>query len=411
MSKLANAVTPDGNAVAELQGLYGAFTFPEKVLQKIWADREFEVGRLTTMDGRAVRVVSPGKWNLLGGPDFTGARLRIGEEAERTGDVELHLRAEDWAAHRHAQDPAYRDVILHVVLFPPAADHVTRGAGGPIPVAVLLPWLLRDLESYAEDAAVESLADRPLDEAVRAWAGRNPDELRALLREHARERWQRKCRDAARRVERLGWAEACHHAALEILGYRFNRVPMLRVAGRWPLTAWVNGEMVPETVWAAERESWSVQGVRPANHPRVRLRQYAAWTRARPDWPAALAEIAWPAANEGADSGTRAFRRERKLGIFREALCETLAAREVGGTRWDNFVCDGCLPLAAARTEEDLFPVWWHWFSGDLPEAQERVLRHVGVFDGRENPTGQGALQGLLGWRLAQEAALAGRGA
>ncbi|QYM80368.1 DUF2851 family protein [Horticoccus luteus] len=398
--------------VAEMQGLYGAFSFPEKLLQRIWATGEFVRDQLTTIDGQRVTIGQAGKWNLLGGPDFKGARVTIGEGSERTGDVELHLRAEDWANHRHAADPAYRNVILHVVLFPPAAGHVTRGAGGEaIPVAALLPLLHRDLESYADDAAVESLVDQPLDEALREWVGRSAEELTAMLREHAKTRWQRKVRDANRRIERLGWSEACHHAALEILGYRFNRVPMLRTAARWRLAEWVRRGVDPDVAWAAERESWSVQGVRPANHPRVRLRQYATWVRARPDWPEALISAAGRVFEGAGVEATRTFRHKNDLTARRRAWSDLVAGEAVGGTRWDNLVCDGFLPLMAARTGEDLFAPWWHWFSGDLPEGQERALRRAGVFGGRENPAAHGPLQGLLGWRLAREATSAGRGA
>src|SRR5262245_23226904 len=117
--------------IAEVQGLYGAFSFPEKLLQKIWLRGDFDRGAAVRSDGRRVRIVHPGKWNLLGGPDFIGARLRVGDaEHEMCGDVEVHLHAGDWYAHAHASDPAYHKVILHVVLFPPDAGHATRIAGG-----------------------------------------------------------------------------------------------------------------------------------------------------------------------------------------------------------------------------------------------------------------------------------------
>ena len=123
---------PD-SAVAEMQGLEGAFSFAEKLLQKIWLRGDFDRSAAVTTDGQRVRIIHPGKWNLLGGPDFTGARLRLGEAAGRdlVGDVEVHLRAADWDAHGHARDPAYDGVVLHVVLFPPTQPHATRGAGLP----------------------------------------------------------------------------------------------------------------------------------------------------------------------------------------------------------------------------------------------------------------------------------------
>lgn len=77
--------SPDGvvppNAVAELQGLYGPFAFSEKLLQKIWLRGDFDRSRATTLDGGRVEVLHAGRWNLLGGPDFIGARLRLAKAA------------------------------------------------------------------------------------------------------------------------------------------------------------------------------------------------------------------------------------------------------------------------------------------------------------------------------------------
>jgi hypothetical protein len=101
-------------AVAELQGLYGAFLFPEKLLQKIWLRGDYDGTDARTVDGRRSEILHPGRWNLLGGPDFRAARLRIEGGREFVGDVEIHVRCEDWAAHAHASDPAYDDVVLHV---------------------------------------------------------------------------------------------------------------------------------------------------------------------------------------------------------------------------------------------------------------------------------------------------------
>jgi hypothetical protein len=278
--------------VAEIQGLYGPFTFTERLLQKIWLRGEYDAGRALAEDGRPLRVLHPGRWNLLGGPDFLNARLRLGDQ-ELTGDVELHLHAGDWTAHAHAADRAYDHVVLHVVLFPPAPGERARGAdGSPIPTLVLLPLLLHDLEEYAAEDAVETLASRTDWRATEELARLPAAEVRTVLLAQAEQRWQQKVRFARRRVERLGWAEACHHAALEILGYRFNRAPMLKVAVRAPLTMWAGSAVDAGALFAAEASAWSLQGVRPANHPRVRLGQYAAWTRAQPEWPEQLVKLA-----------------------------------------------------------------------------------------------------------------------
>lgn len=406
--------SPSG--VAEIQGLYGSFSFPEKLLQKVWLRGDFDRSAAATTDGRRVRIVHPGKWNLLGGPDFSGARLRFGDQPDREvlGDVEIHLRAPDWDAHGHARDPAYNRVVLHVVLFPPEPDRRTIGNDGrEIPVLALLPLLHRALEEFAADEAVETLANRPLARLPEELGVLPPRELAALLHRHAGARWNQKVDYARLRIERLGWTAACHHAALEILGYRFNRAPMLRIAGEWPLEKWATGAASQEEIFAAEAngEGWSLQGVRPANHPRARLRQYAAWAHQRPDWPAQVASLYTQLPVVELSASTREVRRTHRFTSLREGLAEQICAGVVGGTRLDNVLCDGVFPLLAAKAEKEsataaakrLYALWHHWFAGDLPPLLTNGLRQLGFFDGRDQPACHGAAQGLLGWLLDRE--------
>jgi hypothetical protein len=392
--------------VAEIQGLYGPFSFPEKLLQKVWLRGEFDGSRAVTADGRRVRVRHPGRWNLLGGPDFKGARLQFEDGPEITGDVELHLNAADWAAHGHAADRAYDGVALHVVLFPPERGQATLGAQGrEIPLLALLPLLLHDLEEFAAEEAVAALANRPASQLQEILGALGADELLALLRGGAARRWRQKVHFARLRVQRLGWDAACHHAALEILGYRFNRAPMLRIAAARPLGEWVRGAVDPADAYAGEAGGWSLQGVRPANHPRTRLRQYGGWVQACPDWPARLVALAanLPAVDPGMPTG--AARRTFHFVALREQFAAAVCAGAVGGTRLDNLVCDGFLPLAAAETGRDLGGLWFHWFPGDLPPLLVRSLRGLGVTGRRASPTCHGLAQGLLGWLLERERA------
>lgn len=401
-AKVASAAQSGDPAVAELQGLYGPFTFPEKLLQKIWWRGDFNFASAKTTDGLRVAVSHPGRWNHLGGPDFHGARLRLGDGPDFVGDVEVHLHAEDWATHGHAANRAYDKVALHVVLFPPSPGHVTRGADGrAIPVLALLPLLKHDLEEYAAEDAVESLAGRPVAQIAEALTPLPPAELMALLQQHAEARWWQKAYFARLRVQRLGWDEACHHAALEILGYRFNRAPMLRIAAAFPLNAW--GEIDPHAVFTSE--AWSLHGVRPANHPRTRLRQYAAWIRLRPDWPSRLAAQAKRLPQIAPASTTGAARHEHRFAELRAEWSAAICGDTVRGSRFDNLLCDGFLPLLALRENAPGREFWYHWFTGDVPRRLLEALRRLEVFAGRANPACHGAVQGLLGWLLEREQA------
>jgi hypothetical protein len=398
MSSSVNA-----QSVLELPGLYGPFTFPEKLLQKIWLRREFDLGRACTTDGRRVTILHPGKWNLLGGPDFKNARIKFGDEPEITGDIELHLHASDWSAHRHATDPAYNGVILHVVLFTPAVDHVTRSAfDASLPVLVLLPLLHHDLEEYAADDAVEHLANRPAAQIVEVLGLLPLEQLRSLLMAKAAARWSQKVRYARIRIDRLGWDEACHHAALEILGYRFNRAAMLRLAASFPVRTWVSPELDLDRVFESG-VPWSLQGLRPANHPRVRLRQYASWMSARPGWPDRLVGLGATIPEIAMEAQPGRVRRLHRMSGLRRAWNEEITDTAVGGTRFDNLMCDGFLPLLAARGVGQARELWFHWFTGDVPPLWCQALRQLEVFAPRGHPACHGLIQGLLGWLIERE--------
>jgi hypothetical protein len=190
------------------------------------------------------------------------------------------------------------------------------------------------------------------------------------------------------------------------LGYRFNRAPLLRLATRWPLAEWTGGAIGADAGFAAEADAWQRHGVRPANHPRTRLRQYAAWAKACPDWPARLLALAadFPEIKNLPDGGARAIRRAHKFSALRKEFA-ALTADAIGGARLDTLVGDGFLPLLAAHTEHGAAAqaIWFHWFPGDLPPRITRGLRELGVCGARDQPLALGPAQGLLGWWLVRE--------
>ncbi len=92
---------------------------------------------LTAADGRAIRVIFPGRPGGPVGPDFRDAVVTIAG-ARVVGDIELHLTAAAWRTHGHACDPRYNQVVLHVVRRARSDLRTTTLASGqPVPLVVL----------------------------------------------------------------------------------------------------------------------------------------------------------------------------------------------------------------------------------------------------------------------------------
>lgn len=106
----------------------------EDLLQHIWQYQLFDKQNLQTTDGHSLNIIRLGIWNRESGPDFSQAQIRIGDMVW-FGSVEIHIRASDWKQHKHHLDPAFDNVILHVVWEHPKA--ILHQDGTRIPTLAL----------------------------------------------------------------------------------------------------------------------------------------------------------------------------------------------------------------------------------------------------------------------------------
>src|SRR4051812_48627758 len=88
--------------------------FTEDFLYYLWKFRLFAPSDLRTISGEEVEIITTGIHNNNSGPDFEQAKIRIGDTIW-AGNVEMHLYSSDWNRHKHSNDKAYNNVILHVV--------------------------------------------------------------------------------------------------------------------------------------------------------------------------------------------------------------------------------------------------------------------------------------------------------
>ncbi|RZJ54448.1 MAG: DUF2851 family protein [Flavobacterium sp.] len=118
----------------------------EDFLHYLWKFKKFETLNLKTTQNESLTILKIGEYLELSGPDFFNAQIIIGNQ-KWAGNVEIHLKSSDWYLHGHEKDPAYENVILHVVW-----EHDTeifREDNTEIPVLIIKDYVTPEiLNSY-----------------------------------------------------------------------------------------------------------------------------------------------------------------------------------------------------------------------------------------------------------------------
>ncbi|MEX2226521.1 MAG: DUF2851 family protein [Dehalococcoidia bacterium] len=210
----------------------GALT--ESQLTAIWHGRRFPTGALVTRGGVPVQVIFQGRAGRGPGPDFRGAVIAGPSGLPLRGDVELHVRSSSFKQHGHEDDPAYVNVILHVVFEDDTGVDTPLPGGKTAPVIALAPWVARRAEDLQRWLATPVLWREPCHDAVMRLG---EDGVRAALAGEGDRRLEVKAARAAETVRRHGVDQALYEGILEAMGYGGNAAPMLALARvlPWPL--------------------------------------------------------------------------------------------------------------------------------------------------------------------------------
>ena len=277
---------------------------PEKALARLWQKRAALQKEFRTGAGRRVRVLYPGRPGTAAGPDFRDALLELEGLGVVQGDVELHLRQQDWYAHGHADDPNYNGVVLHAALeTDPRPTNLHNGHQAPV-------ISLSDLLEPAGEAAGQDLPAGPLRDGYlwslledRGWP-RPTDaaDVANLLDAAGDARFAARADLFSAFCREQPAAQALYEGLMESLGYRNNRQPFLKLARAAPwnsLATEVMGRLPEERAGLVEARllhlsgvagpgeaiarshagygrpmnaaEWHCFRVRPANHPRHRI--------------------------------------------------------------------------------------------------------------------------------------------
>ena len=203
--------------------------FSEDFLHFIWQFKLFGAKSLITTDGLPIEILNQGLSNKNAGPDFTNAKLKIGD-TKWVGNVEVHLKSSDWMVHRHHHDEAYENVILHVVDENDKA--IFRRDGTPIPTLVLRGLFDPELlDKYQQ--LIESANNFPCEKQIHT-----VDEfvVHHFLSRVLVERLEEKTTEVLDKLMVLknDWDETFYHFIAKSFGFKVNAFPMQMLAQSLP---------------------------------------------------------------------------------------------------------------------------------------------------------------------------------
>ncbi len=183
----------------------------------------------TFTDGRSVSIVFRGVWTHGTGPDFREAMIAIGQTEIRSGSVEIHRNTSDWYHHGHDRDPAYNDVILHVVLHNDRTE-TRRADGAVVPVVVLPAGTIPPNEAAATGWSMVGG-----DVCAAHLVTTHRDALRAAVHDLGDRRLGSKSARLEAQLASRQPGEVLYSETMDGLGYSANREPMSTLASAVPL--------------------------------------------------------------------------------------------------------------------------------------------------------------------------------
>ena len=375
----------------------------EAFLHYLWRHSRMRSLPLKTTDGEQIRIKSPGFRNDNSGPDILEARLTIGEQ-EWVGAVEFHIRSSEWNGHGHASDPAYKNVILHVVW-----EHDGRPEGHAMPHLELKGLgfdQLRDTWQTLE-GSLDHIPCRQLHQKV------DPAIPGLWLPRVAAERLESRFSWFEERLLQTkgNWNEVLYQRVARAFGVSLNQEPFEQLARKLPLQLMVQQDdlttaealafglanLLPEhphdayartlfKAYAYEAKKrdlepmdpgqWKFMRMRPANFPTVRISQWVHLWKKQPDLLETLK------AEAGLEEVIALFRVAASAywqDHFRfDAPSDGKAEAVVGRSFAEGIVMNAVIPFlffyGARQHKEELKERALAWLAG-LPAEENKITR------------------------------------
>jgi hypothetical protein len=201
----------------------------ESFLHYIWQFQYFDKKELRCSTGEDLAIFNPGQKNTHAGPDFYNAKLKL-DSIEWAGSVEIHIQSSGWREHRHQDDPAYENVVLHVVW--EENERIIRKDGTLLPTLELktrvAPAFLLQYKRI-----VHSRNKIPCANAIASV----PDVIRiSMLDKALMSRLESKADNILKAFEKSNadWEETCYQMLCRNFGFKVNTEPFLQLAQSLP---------------------------------------------------------------------------------------------------------------------------------------------------------------------------------
>lgn len=194
----------------------------EEIFQLLWANRMLGIP-FSLESGERVHIIDPGILNRDAGPDFFNAKVKI-DGRTWAGNVEIHMKASDWHRHGHDSDPAYDNVILHVVAL--SDTRILRRDNTAIPqMQVQLPEHFYHTFAYLTKATTEIRCANRLHDISPI---RRTDWIETLTIERLQHKAMRI--EETLRNSKGDWNAACFITLARALGFGLNGIPFEMLA-------------------------------------------------------------------------------------------------------------------------------------------------------------------------------------
>ena len=224
----------------------------ESEVVEIWKSQLLDRAELATEGGKSLRIIYPGRVNNDGqGADFRDAVIIINQKVTK-GDIEIHTKSSAWRAHRHYDNPAYNQVILHVVMWHDTAEATILQNREIVPVLSLEKYIKNPIDQQNWIYHPAGLREP----CLRAIKPLHIGAITEFLDTAGRERFLTKAKGFQTELAQTDASQCLYQGIMAALGYSKNKLPCLELACRVPLQileSMAQGEITEEESLARQQ--------------------------------------------------------------------------------------------------------------------------------------------------------------